>query len=227
MSAIQDIRSRGHWVVQIHPAKPLSQPPSLGELANGVRSSAVALRGWDFPHWDTNSEPVRTQIYVEQCLAWEHFREIWRVYRSGQFVSVSALWGDWRDISTIWPADASWRKNGTLGVEDAVFRLVEIYEFASRWAQAFAMEDPITVRILLKGLASRNLEFSPRRGGRSWSKRYTASCDQWTDLRRLRLAELVAGPRENAVLPTLSLLELFAWDVSRDVVRDIQTELRR
>lgn len=224
MSTLEKLKTRGHWIVRIYPAVPLSAAPTLGDLDRIVRESAVTVRGWDFPHYDYKVSPHRFPDHIEQQLEWQHHNEIWRAYRSGQFVSASALWGDWRDKSGLWPPERHWKPGATLGVEDAIFRFVEIYEFAARWAQRLELSEPITVECTLRGLEGRALELSPRRGG--FFREYVSRVPEWSRTSAYGLAGLVANPRDNAIPPAISLLELFGWDISQDVVRDIQHELR-
>ena len=102
-----------------------------------------------------------------------------------------------------------------LGVEDAIFRFAEIYEFATRWAQAVSLAEPIC----REGI-----------GGWSWAGREVGGSSDDTSRRRMEwkhththsLAELVARPLVNAIAPAVSLSEMFGWDIEPDGLRDIQ-----
>ncbi len=220
------VKSRGHWIVRVHPDRyDPNRPQKLGELEETVRVCAVSLRGWDFPHFDSRGQPTRSTDYVEQQTDWEHHVELWRAYRSGQFVSVSALWDDWRDQSkTLWPAPAGWRHGASLSVEDIVFRFAEIYEFAARWCRALDVRGKLAIECVLRGLENRTLQLGPRRVG--FLQDRTCNVPQWSHSASYLSTALLAEPRELAIPPAISLFELFSWDVKAEAIRDIQKELR-
>lgn len=219
------VKSRGHWVVRVHPETyDPNRPHKLADLEKAVRDSAVSLRGWDFPHYDPQAQPTRSTDYVEQSLDWEHHVELWRAYRSGQFVSVSGLQDDWRDQSGLSPATTGWKPGATLSVEDPVFRFVEIYEFAARWSRALSIQGPLVIEWTLRGLENRSLQLGPRRLGFTYAR--TSKVPEWSYSGSYLSAALLAQPREFAIPPAISLFELFGWDVSAEVVRGIQSDLR-
>ncbi len=219
------VKNRGHWVVRVHPDTfDSNRLQKLADLEKAVRDSTVSLRGWDFPHYSLHDQPTRTSDYVEQSLDWEHHVELWRAYKSGQFVSIAALWDDWRDQSGLWPATQSWKPGATLGVEDAVFRFVEIYEFAARWSRALGIQGSLVIECTLRGLQDRILQLGPRRTGFSHAR--TCKVPEWSQTGSYLSTALLAHPRELAIPPAISLFELFGWDVSAEVIRGIQGELR-
>lgn len=226
MSEILDkIRSRGFWTVRVRPVDfKENRIARHGDLVDAVKSCSVELRGWDFPHFDYKKPPNRTADYIEQQLDWQHHIELWRAYRSGQFVSISALWFDWRDQSGLWPATPGWKPGSVLSVEDTVFRLVEVFEFVARWARAAEMGKEMIVECRMRGLQNRALELGPGRAGFAYPK--TASVQEWEWKRQYPTAVLFSGSKELAIEPTISIFELFSWDANRDNILDIQSELR-
>jgi hypothetical protein len=223
-SLLEKVKARGHWAVRIRPTEYVERVGRLADLEEAVRTSAVELRGWDFPHYDYNEPSTRTSDYVEQGVDWRGIIELWRAYRSGQFLHISTLLGDWRNGLDGSSAEEDWRVNATLGVEDAISRFVEVYEFASRWARRLSFGEATIIECTLRGLAGRALELSPRRGGFRVNRRATQ--EEWGYQGRYQTAILLATPRELAVAPAIQLLEIFGFDITGDVVRDIQSELR-
>ncbi len=222
---VTKIKSRGSWLVRIRPTSyRKNRVESLGRLVNAVNSCSVNLRGWDFPHIGRESAPLRFAGYVEQYTDWEHYVEMWRAYKSGQFISITALWGDWRDKSTIWPTDAGWQSGDSVGAEDVVSRLVEVFEFAAKWSRAITIGPEIHISCVLRGLRGRALQFSPRRLLRS---ALTCSEEEWIYSHSYSVPLLFSSPREHAIEPALRLFELFGWDASPEVIRDMQDELRK
>jgi len=221
----EKVKTRGHWVVRVHPETyDPNRLHKLADLQKAVGDSAVSLRGWDFPHYDPQVQPTRSADYVEQSLDWDHHVELWRAYKSGQFVSVSAFWGDWRDQSGLWPANQGWKPGATLSVEHAVFRFVEIYEFAARWSRALGIRDPLVIECTLRELGNRALQLGPRSIGFSYAR--TCMEPEWSYSGTYAPTALLAQPRELAIPPGISLFELFGWDVSPEVIRGIQGKLR-
>jgi hypothetical protein len=221
----EKVKTRGHWIVRVRPESyDVERSISSADLEKAVRESAVSLRGWDFPHFDYQRPCTRTQKYVEQGIDWEHFVEMWRAYKSGQFVAINALWDDWRDKSSFWPRQEGWQTGTSLGVEDAVYRLVEIYEFAARWTQALGIGDAIVLECAIRGLTNRRLVLSPNRGFRIGG---TCEVPEWTYEATHSPSSLLAQARELAVAPAISLFEIFGWDARPAVIKDIQNEIGR
>ena len=223
-NVLTKVRSRGSWTVRIRPIDfKENRIDKLGALVDAVRNAHVELRGWDFPHFSPKQDPRRTADYVEQDIDWEHYVELWRAYKSGQFISICALHGDWRDQSSLWPPYEGWKAGDTLGVEDAIFRFVEIFEFAARWARAVPIGEEVSVECVLSGLKNRALTISPRRG---LSSNYDSSVNEFKWEQRYSTAVLFSAPRQNAISPSIKLLELFRWDATEEFIRDVQGELR-
>jgi len=223
---IDKIKERGYWLVRVRPdAYEPDRVEKLADLERAVRESAVSLRGWDFPHYDYKQPPARSQEGVQQELDWEHFVEMWRATRSGQFVSLSAFPEDWRDQSGLWPPGPNWSPSAVLSVESTVFRFLEIYEFAARWTGALSLESSVVVSMSIHGLAHRQLQLGPRRIGLSRPR--VSTSDEWSSEARYSPAELVAQSADLAIAPAISLFELFGFDISAETVRDMQKEIAR
>jgi hypothetical protein len=220
------VKTRGYWVVRIIPEEyPEKTPFTLQVLEAAVKNSSVAIRGWDFPHIDTHKSPIRAPNHIEQPFDWQHYLELWRAYRSGQFVSLCGLWNDWRDKSTFWPPDCTWKSGTLLGVEDTVFRAVEIYEFAARWSTALGLTGRLTIDMKLQGLTDRALGLGPNRV--PFMHPHVCSVQEWTFSESYSATALLAETRSLAVPPVISLFELFGWDVSKESIRGIQADFRK
>ncbi len=219
------IKSRGFWTVRIRPAEfQKDRIIKHRDLIDAVQKCSVEFRGWDFPHFDHKEPPIRTPEYVEQEIDWEHHVEFWRAYKSGQFVSISALWVDWRDQSGLWGANEDCTPGDVLSIEDTVFRLVEIYEYAARWARVANMGNQLVIECKLKGIKGRELMVGPNRA--DFLTPRAASIDEWEWKQKYPSAVLFSTPRKLAVNPALNLFELFGLDTNEDLIRDIQKELR-
>src|SRR5690242_8088270 len=116
---LEMIRTRGHWELIARPAAFPGQPIDRRVLLGLVERCQVRLRGWYFPHVDHHEQGVVMKDWVGQAHQFEHSIEHWRMYTSGQFVSVCGIPHEWRDESGFWPASGSWKANAVLGAAEA------------------------------------------------------------------------------------------------------------
>src|SRR5262245_60110812 len=123
------IRTRGYWRVVIRPSRfEEHHIPNHSELFPIVEKNSVRLRGWDYPHVDRQSEPLRGADWVGQDFDWQDEIEVCRLYMSGQFVHFFTIWGDWKDHSTVWPAEPGWKPGSCLYYVPTVYSFLEIFE---------------------------------------------------------------------------------------------------
>ncbi|MDA1096766.1 MAG: hypothetical protein O3B84_05875, partial [Chloroflexi bacterium] len=92
------------------------------ELGRILASTAVSLRGWDFPHIDSRTSPRVGREWIEQNIDWEMHVEFWRFYQSGQFVHFAGLHEDWLDQAQMLSIGAGSPAGERLGVVSAVYR---------------------------------------------------------------------------------------------------------
>jgi len=224
---ISKIRSRGHWRVIVRPAAfKGDRVGEIGSLLPLVERSSVSLRGWDFPHIDRRKQPHIDVDWVGQELDWEHHVELWRLYQSGQFVHIGGMWEDWRDQSSLWPPDRTWKAGNRLGVIDTTFRFIEIFEFAARLCQTEAGDERVRISVTLSGLKGRTLVLdSPYRI--PFLEEYKAGIAELPYEVELSRADLIAAPREHALEPTARLFARFGWNAGRDMLKGLQAELDR
>lgn len=218
------IRTRGYWHVIIRPQTFRADLISRTDLESVMRSSAVLLRGWDVPHFDGREPLQRGQDWIGREVNWEHHVELWRLYRSGQFVHLKGFLQDWRDQSEIWPLPPTAAPLGkSLGVTDALWTVGEYFELASRLS--LALSTGVTVfRLRLFGLRDRELRTDER--NRAPLMHRLASADGYDsgDL-EFTADELVARGRSLAVEQAANLFAVFGWTPSEDLLRESLDEL--
>ena len=224
---LSKVRFRGHWQVVIRPtAFKKDRVGEIGSLFPIVERCSVSLRGWDFPHIDRRKQPHIDVDWVGQEVDWEHHVELWRLYQSGQFVQVGGMWEDWRDQSGLWPPERTWKAGSGLGVLDATFRFIEIFEFAARLCQTEAGDERVRILVTLSSLKERTLFLeSPNRI--PLLGEYKAGINELPYEVELSRADLIAAPREHALEPTARLFERFGWNAGRDMLKGLQAELDR
>ena len=220
------IRSRGHWRVAIHPKRaPSNRVDDLGELAALIPDHAVALRGWDFPHVDRRSPVARGLDWVGQESEWEHHLDSWRLYKSGLFLAMTAIPDDWRDQSSVWPADETWKTGTRLGVGDAVFSMTEFLELASRLAMSAVGDERMRITASLHGAKGRFLHVDSRtRAG--FVQPHESHVDEIPFEWQVERTMLVSAAWDLAVQQAYKLFQVFGWDAQPGVLEDHQRELR-
>jgi hypothetical protein len=155
-----------HWRVNFRPEAYENEAiPSLGQCFQIVEKNKVRLRGWDYPHL-SNYDNERTQG-TNWVASWSSFMghlEYWRFYQSTQFLhlfSVREVTEErWRSklqkaasfhLSHI--KDTEWDKvPGFISIENFIFSVTEIIEFAARLCQAQVYKDNLSISIHLNGI---------------------------------------------------------------------------
>lgn len=221
---VKEIRERGHWDVVVRPTAFPEEPLRRDELFSFVERSRVSLRGWDFPHIDLNDTPIVEVDWVGQLSDWEHHREIWRQYRSGQFVWIGGIPFEWRDRSNWWPPTKGWAANQWLGVGDVIATFTEVAEFASKLSRHLVSSPSLTVNITLRKAAGRILLVDSVNRV-PLMRAYRASADDIPIERRLSEADLVGDVRRHAAEMAKELFEFFSWRPQDGLLEDLQREI--
>ena len=221
---LEKIRSRGYWRVKIRPD---SFDPARGGGPEGLESilnkTAVRLRGWDFPH--LGQRPLlrgNGNGWVGQETDWEHYRETWRLYPSGQFIHHSAMKEDWQSrcpgpclYSGLEPGEA-------LDPLDALLRCAEIFEFAARLLYTPLGDSWTHLEITLHGLAGRRLWAEPNRI--CFPEIQSTTEDKWRYRRAFPFPQLNTDANALALDAAQDLFQHFGWQPSRRFLRDMQLD---
>jgi hypothetical protein len=215
------IRSRGYWEVVIRPHSfHRARVEDISTLLPILSKSTVRLRGWDFPHIDPHSRPHLDLDWVGQESEWQHHKGIWRFFQSGQFIYIFSLGIDWRDESSFWPPDQSWKPKTLLGVGDTIFTFAEIMELASRLALTDAGDDHMHISVKLGNLDGRLLYVDTHRNRWPFHTDYLASMREYPYSVDTTRAELVATHMEYAIEASRQLFKRFSWEASPEILLD-------
>jgi hypothetical protein len=227
---LKKIGQRGFWDIRVRPETYDPNPNfPLADLLKAVSDSMVSLRGWSFPRYNQQKDVERRTEYVGQATDWSRHVEIWRAYKSKQFVLVKGIPDDWRDQpGGFFTVPENWKAGGSLSVTETAFRFVEAFEFAARWSRAFELKGSLVIEFKIRRLAGRQLEVGPE-GRDFFSPRVSTESDWSWPLRPtpIPISDLLGNTRELAVEPAIRLFELFGWDVRPEVIRGIQAEIGR
>lgn len=223
---LNEIKSRGFWRINIRPlGKP--QEIELGKLKELVRNAHVELRGWYYPFFgegqSDNSSISLHNNYLEGRVNWSEYKEIWRIYRSGQFIHYDALHEDWYGKGRIGNVDNEPGKYLNF-VGSVIFYITEIMEFVVRLNRLKLYPDGVKISIELHNTAGRQLKSFE--GFRHLSfPRITQEATVMFEKKYLP-DELVASPADLALEPIRHVFSVFNFaDISEDVLKNDQKTL--
>lgn len=167
-ATLNKIKTRGYWQVNLYPANIQENViESVTKAKELIQSSSVQLRGWDYPHFPTQTRDNQ-DIYVgendciEGWIDWEMYKEAWRFYINGQFIHFFGLREDWWEEHSWLDEDDPLKKikpGSVLEVIGTVYSLTEIYAFFSNLVQNLPV-DEIVAEISLVGTKDRKLHIS-------------------------------------------------------------------
>jgi len=222
------IKSRGYWQVTIRPERfDKERLKSLGDCTRLLLECKVVLRGWDYPHVSSRDGLRSGLDYVESLTDWGEYKELWRMFQSGQFIHLFGCHEDWwSEMVTIFgPSECSKIKPGSvLGVLSTLYTITEIYEFASRLAQKNLFDNSIHLSIGLHGMINRKLfveEF-----GRHLFHEYVCIINDLPYSRTIAVKDILGQAADLALDHAFWIFERFNWhDPPRDVFKEDQKKL--
>jgi hypothetical protein len=228
---LERIKQSAHWRVTIRPSTfERLRVPDLPDCWRIIESSAVALRGWDYPHVDRLDRANGTD-WIESWCEFRGHQEYWRFYQSGQFVHLLSLREDAipnsleraiEKVMTEIPPEKT--PSGCLDVVEVLFTLTEIYEFCSRLAQKMALQGSVIVTVELVNVKSRiltALEFS-----RAWWGYYPSAVERLPYSNIIPVERLIADSAQLALDAAIWFFHRFQWnDPNRTVLQNDQRNL--
>lgn len=224
---LERIRSKGHCMVVIRPRS--FNKHRIGDITvlyPLLQKTSVLLRGWDFPHLDRMTPSTIDINWIGQECDRGDILETWRFYQSGQFVHISGIRYDWIDRQLL----AGWRighaAGPLLGIGDTLFRLTEIFEFASRLATTEAGDEQIYIKIVFKGLKNRSL-WVDSYNRMPFVQPLVASIDEFPHIVEVSRTKLIAEPRNLAIETAIELFRRFGWNATPEQLKDQQSELKK
>ncbi|MDE2779566.1 MAG: hypothetical protein OXI91_07830 [Chloroflexota bacterium] len=229
---LEEIRSRGHWKVVVHPARfDEGRVPIKSALLPILERSKVRLWGWSFPFLDDYMEESEGPDWIGREVKYDPLIELWRFYQSGQFLHYSGMTTDWsKHVGTFsgWPSQ--WHEGKTrelkvlLDIKEVIIRFAEILEFAARLSSTQAGDDQMHLEIEVVGIENHLLRVSQSK-----------ELDRFREMTNpshkipfefdLPLLELKANTRELALKPAAELFSYFGWNPGGAILRDIQAEV--
>jgi len=221
---LQKIKSHGYWFVVIRPLRfEKERIKSLDECRALVRENAISLRGWNYPHY---SEEIRNGIdYIECATDRQEKKELWRMYQSGQFAHLFACNEDWwRESSWVPEHFKRYDPDTILDFVSTLYRITEIYEFASRLAAKNLFRDGLKLTIELRNMKNRQMITTDP--ARHLGEGYICTPKALPKTKTISNEEILGKADELALDHVVWVLERFGWYTpSREVLKDIQSGL--
>ncbi len=225
---IEKIKSLGYWRVEIRSAeyqpKRLTTREGMQEL---LSSATVSLRGWPYPYYEAGETSYNGQ-WLEGKVAWDRFREYWRLYESGQWIHYSKLTTAgvtreelFRNMSPPPPEHA-----GYVYVRGGIlFTLTEIFRFAVGLAQG-GMLDPVA--FLSVGLHNTKDYMLVESFDRFFPFRYVNEWDTpITFEKSLPANELSATADKMALDMAIKVFSVFGWIPAEAAARNLVEDQKK
>lgn len=212
---VKKIKSKGYWVVNIHPDIYVEQKIEKRNLKEIIQKATVRLSGWSFPYSsDRVDEPHATLNGIETYIDWDFGLEFWRLTQSANFLQLRAIKEDWTEYSeydNIWSHGDELKGKKLLGILNTLFTLTEIFEFARRLITQNIFNETIVIEIKLNKLNNRVLFVdSRRRVPFSWDR--MSHVDDWTWKKSYAVTEFLNNSSKYALDAFQDLVYLFNWE---------------
>ncbi len=204
---VEKIRGKGYWRVVIRPQNYDSERISnLSECKSLLRLSVVSLLEWDYPYYDFNSI-ANAQQYITSLCDFDEvgIGEYWRFYKSGQFIHLFSMREDWATYYSYL------KDKGSKGLDFilALYKVTEIYEFASRLASKKLLpNDSVTIIIELYDTDKRELISFGRRP----LYKHICVVPKIEITKRITVEELISKSPELSIQVVRNIFETFNWD---------------
>jgi hypothetical protein len=218
-----EIEKRAYWKITIRTDRYIVDRLPFISLRDIISNSQVSLRGWNFPHLEYNpTSDFKYETWWGQGVEYGEIHEVWRFFRSGQFQYIGGLVEDWINFGE--SADG---QPGKFPLWATIFRMLEIYIFASRLASTDAGGPNMFVHIEIDNINGRQLyQDNPRKTGITTyhgpvSFHYPVDLETFIDRDRL-----LTDPEALAAEATSELLQTFEFNVPPEGVKIWQSEIK-
>ena len=152
-SVLKDnLESNGYWEVVTYPVDfkndRITEYPALKKL---MESAKVFIRGWYFPHTDTNGGASNINKGIQSHTIWDQFAESYRVLMNGLFIWSSVFWEDTKGMQR--------EGHPVLSYVSAIYSLTEFFLFFKRYYEFLSYDGDVNIMIKLNKTNGRMLHF--------------------------------------------------------------------
>ncbi len=148
----EKIKTKGYWAITVRPAEfQETRVSSRARLFDLVHDTAVSVNGRIIPAIDGTSDSLSNgSDWIEFNSEWGTDLQSWRLYQSGQFVLLLAVWTDWDEAPRL--RQVPYPSGRTFPLWDSLATFVAIYEFAARLSLTDAGSDNMVITTMIKNL---------------------------------------------------------------------------
>ncbi len=198
----------------------------LSQLRQLVIRASLDYRGWEFPYV-TPRMPETGNDWIGLENQKEYGLQAWRFFQSGHFAAEVGFLDDWED-KLAHPLREDWTPGVLLSILDVVFRLTEIFGFASRLAttDVYRDERSLVIDATLCHVRDRKLQDRGALNGRFPVFGYSTAAEQIPYTTTLAIEDIIAHPRELPLEAAQHIFERFGWNPSNQYLATVQSELR-
>lgn len=225
---IKEITSQAYWRVEIrsaeYQAKRLTTRAGMQEL---LSSATVSLRGWPYPYYQAQKTAYNGQ-WLEGTVAWENYREYWRLYESGQWIHYVRLHGAgapreevFKGLTPLPPQHA-----GYIHVRgDVLFTLTEILLFAIGLAKGGVLDPTAFLSVQLHNTKDYMLfesfdRFFPHEYVNQWDTPIAFE-------ESLPASELSASANKIAFDMAIKVFSVFGWTPAEAAIRNLVEDQKK
>lgn len=233
-STIEDIKKLGYWKVNFYPAEVnTALIPKVGDIREIVRNATIELRGWDYPHFPTETRDHQ-DCYVagdkfEGWINWQQYREVWRMYQSGQFIHLFGLRED-RLAEDNWLSEdhpyKQIKPGSVLEVIGTIYTITEIFAFLRNLVQAGIFQDKVVVELELHNTENRSLHISDFRRAPLFGDYRSRIKDIILPVNTYSAQDILENYLDLALDQTVNLFQQFNWtNPPIEVIKEDQKKL--
>ena len=135
---IKKIKSRGYWLLILEPIRERNEKIENNHPRDKydiLKTTNVQYRGWPTPFFPSSFPEEGNFLKISENITggidWEHYKEIFTLFESGQFTLLSSIPEDWIDESKrLQGSDLNQYKQGEiLSFVSATYYITEIFVF--------------------------------------------------------------------------------------------------
>ncbi|MBU0612464.1 hypothetical protein KKB10_00455 [Patescibacteria group bacterium] len=219
---LEKIRKHGYWRVVIRPGEyKKTRINSLEECEKLIKDNQVRLRGWDYPHVDSQEGIFRSSTSsVASFSNWPEGGKIeyWELDQSAQFTHYFCIREDLEiKNEKIMEIKREFRLSDPVRLGDRFFEIInglysftEIYLFASRIAEKVEYSDEIEISITLGNTSGRTLFFW-NMFMRHLSMAYTCKFEPIEMTKQYKTDDLISQYKEFSLDVAIETFKYFNW----------------
>ncbi|MCJ7653874.1 MAG: hypothetical protein MUO97_00980 [Dehalococcoidia bacterium] len=225
---IKEIKAQGYWRVEIRSTEyKQKRLTTCAEMRDLLSSATVSLRGWPYPYYQAEDTAYNGQ-WLEGKVAWENYREYWRLYESGQWIHCSKLHGTGvaREVLFKGRRPLPPQHAGYVPVRGGIlFTLTEIFHFAVGLAQAGVLDPTAFLSVQLHNTKDYMLfesfdRFFPHEYVNQWDTPIIYE-------QSLPASEVSANADKIALDCAIKVFSVFGWSPAEVAVRNLVEDQKK